>query len=183
MTEDGRGAPDTSAGPRGSGTYVVSVTWKMSGWYEVGAESADDAEGKVIRLVYGDDWEVSWDDWSGPPPSDRTTIAPSLEIGAVFRAIELPPHLEELWHEMQELKRHPRFGEACYRLDPRSRDAWWRLMFIPRRWLLDGRENQVREAMGAIRAVMDQFPCWTTGEPCSAQQAGAPAAGDDGGSE
>lgn len=68
--------------------------------------------------------------------------------------IVLPRNLEALWARMQELVAHPRFWEAVELLDSRFRDAWTRLLFIPRIWLADRRSRQVEEAADAVDAAL-----------------------------
>jgi hypothetical protein len=72
-------------------------------------------------------------------------------------AYPLPPPLEKLWQEMQEVINHPRFWEAADEVDPRFRDAYIKILHMPRRWLADRRELQAKEALRAIRTVFDSF--------------------------
>ena len=69
----------------------------------------------------------------------------------------LPPHLEKLWKEMQQLKRHPLFEESFDCLDKRFAQAYINLMYIPKIWLADGRERQVRAAMRAIKKAIKKL--------------------------
>jgi hypothetical protein len=56
---------------------------------------------------------------------------------------------------MQELKAQPRFWDAVELLDPRFRDAYMRLIWIPRIWLADRRDRQVEAAADAIDMALD----------------------------
>lgn len=98
-----------------------------------------------------DDWVDSrlaeLDD--GEESSGNRAQEPQIDV------LPLAPHLDELWREMGVLLCDPRYAEALDLLDPRFARAFVNLMVIPRIWLRDGRERQVREAMEAIQRALE----------------------------
>lgn len=69
----------------------------------------------------------------------------------------LTPALEELWQEMIAVRYHPKYLEALHALDPSVREKYARLLAIPRIWLADGRESQVRTAISAVQATLNEI--------------------------
>lgn len=74
----------------------------------------------------------------------------------------LPRHLERLWREMHELQAHPQFDQAIDVVMERYAylgypEGFVNLVHVPRIWLADGREAQVREALDKFWAVLAEM--------------------------